>query len=143
MSTETKCNILLFALILSLGLNIYEVLRDSGLSYCDDDGRYPLLEGQGGGADIKYDDAKKLVDTYRENHKTQFSGVVFSKHVLEEIFSDVTKNSFSIDLVELPDKSINAIICGQKSDNTLISDTYNSRIFIAQTLCPSDCIVWP
>jgi hypothetical protein len=143
MSTDSKSNILLFALILSLGLNIYEVLRDSGLTFCDNSGRFDDHALVGGGTEIPTADAKNLVMKYRDAHPNpEVTGVVFSKLVFDNIFNDPAINSVTFDLVMPDDKNYNLIVKGYKSSTTEITCSQKNSIFIAQTICPSDCSSW-
>jgi hypothetical protein len=143
MASITRCDIILFALLLSLGLNIYEAYRLSVVTTGDTE--YSLVEQPLGGKEISKTDADKLIMDYRKLHDPEIdktiyktTGWLFSKKALDNIFENKDLNTLNIDLVQ-HDDSLKIIFQGRHSDKTEIETKVGNSIFIVQTMCPSDC----
>jgi hypothetical protein len=138
----TESTVLTIGLVLSLGLNIYEILKD--FPHCDDTGRYPGKESYYGGVEVSDSWAEEHVDGYRESHSRdetiyKTTGFMFSKKAIDIIFDEATKNTLSIDLVENDSHELAIVVKGITTDSTAVGRGDGSGIFLNQTLCPNDC----
>jgi hypothetical protein len=138
----TVSTVLTFALVLSLGLNIYEILKT--FPHCDDTGRYPDKESFYGGVAVSESWAQEHVDTYREAHSRdetiyKTTGFMLSKKVFDIIFDEPTKNTLTVDIVENDSHELSIVVRGVTTDSTAIDRGSGSSIFLNQTMCPNDC----
>jgi hypothetical protein len=140
--TITKDNVLTLALILSIGLNIYEMLKE--YPHCDDTNRYSMKASTFGGLEISKDWATRKINAYREDHVAdrtiyQTTGFMVSKKALDKIFDSPGFNTLCIDLVQNDDNILSLIVKGTITDSTEIKSDVSSGIFINQSMCPTDC----
>lgn len=138
----TRSNVLTLALILSLGLNIYDVLIR--FPHCDDTDRFSDKELPFGGNEVSHTWAKDHVEAYREAHATdetpyQTTGFMLSKKVFDKIFDNTTLNTLCVDLIENDEKVLSIVVKGITTDSTEITTGLHSGIFINQSMCPADC----
>lgn len=120
--------------------------KEKGPCECDADSRYISPEADGGGHDIKNDDAKILISDYRTAHSTdatiyQTTGFHISYKALEDIFANCENNSLAIDLVKM-DGRLNVILSGYRTDKTQITTPNGSHIYTCDRICPLDCNTW-
>ncbi len=139
-STETK--VLTVALILSLGLNVYELLNQ--FPHCNDTDRYGEKEDDLGGLGVTDEWAYNHVSAYRTEHARDESiykttGFMFSKKALDKIFDATTVNTLTIDLIENDKNELAIVIKGVTTNNTNINTNESSTVFLDQTMCPNDC----
>jgi len=137
-----KSDVLTIALILSLGLNIYEILNK--FPHCDDTDRYSPKELSYGGEEVTSDWAKDRIYAYRSAHERDPSiykttGFMMSKKVFDKIFDEKRFNTLSLDLVENENNILTLVVKGTMTDSTLITTGTKSGIFINQSMCPADC----
>ena len=130
----TRSDVLTLALILSLGLNIYDVLKR--FPHCDDTDRFSDKELPFGGNEVSHTWAKDHVEAYREAHATdvtpyQTTGFMLSKKVFDKIFDNTQ--------VEVAEKNIEVIqkinIAGavpSKLKAVLIYNAANSDLFVPE-----------
>ncbi len=138
----TRSDVLTVALILSLGLNIYEVLKE--FPHCDDTNRYADKEQKYGGQEVSADWATDRVNAYREAHRGDVSiykttGFMMSKKVFDKIFDERKNNTLCMDLVENESNILSLVVKGTYTDSTEITPGPASGIYINQSMCPADC----
>jgi len=166
MTPSAKMNLLLLALLISLGLNIYEITllnkcnsicekedkedktkKDpepvpgtAGWTFCNNEGRFDPNDLHRGGEEKDTKWAETLVMNYRASHKEQITGFLFSKKVFDHIFnsSNTKTNMVRFDLVIL-DKPYLIAKGVSTSFSEITLNGKNDRVFINQSMCPADC----
>jgi hypothetical protein len=117
----------------------------SAWTFCENQGRYneesTKPEDQKGGEELTETDAYKLIDDYKSIHKNETTGFLLSKYIIDNIFDNPNpkKNMVRCDLVER-NGQLSLIVRGVYTTYTLPKfNGKQSRFFIAQSWCPSDC----
>jgi hypothetical protein len=132
MTPSAKMNVILIALVISLGLNIYGICllrcgfgcentcekgksksgtREILQSFCDNGGRYDNENENKGGQELSYEEALAQVNDYYSKHKDRndeykTTGFILSKKAFDKIFSDDKElvNSVRLDLILIKDE---------------------------------------
>ena len=144
MAPITKSDILTLALLLSVGLNIYEMTKDLCPAYCNDEGRYPDREQAFGGAEVEESWAKNHILRFREEHVGDLTyykttGFMLSKKAIDNIFNQPLLNTLCLDLIVDDHDVLSLIAKGTVTDSTMIDCSIKDGIFINQSMCPNDC----
>lgn len=143
---KTKTLLLIMALLISVGLNVYSFNSgEQEVSPCDDSQRYND-EVAGGGMEMSVSDLKYMVTNYKNSQKDERSpykttGFILSKKVCDELFKNPTNNALSMDMF-VKDGQLNLAIRGIHTTHSAIDAKTGSNHFVIQTFCPSDCSVW-
>ena len=143
---KTTHKLILVALVLSLGFNVYSLNSGSPLvSPCDNDERYKT-EVAGGGKQVDVAWLETQVTAYRDAHKDdttpyKTTGFILSKRVFDELFTDGKLNAISLSLIE--DKGqLNLGIKAITTTKTKLDKDANTNVYIIQSFCPDDCAAW-
>lgn len=143
---KTRQVLILIALAVSVGFNVYSVSSgEPEVSPCDNSRRY-TNETSGGGSEISAAGAKGMVSEYRANHvedKTEYktTGFVMSKRIFDELFKNPTANALTLDLVS-SEGQLNLVVKSTSTNKTGIDARAGSGVFVLQSFCPDDCSAW-